>query len=208
MMYRRALIIGALALLTGEALAFPIEGITTLFTKLFKGSSVSKEAVNVGRVGEGASATKAAEHLSAGDKANHAASSSIQAVIEPKANTLIEPVGQDRKDLDFFKSLRASAITGDSTAMLQMSELIASGKVSDPGEPYYFYWLIQATRAGSQSAIRRFNDECSRHEDKRKSDRWFDLACGNRDGKNLYTGASVTHTYSPSKTSLEILNKR
>lgn len=207
-MCKRTLAIIAMVFLAGEAQAFPIEGISTFFSKLFKGSTVSKEAVNAGRAAEGATAAKAAEHLPAGDTANHAAGATLQAVTEPKANTLIEPIATNRKDLDAYKTLRISATKGDSSAMLQMSELTGSGKVSDPGAPYYSYWLIQAARVGNQVATRQLRKECSGHEDLRRTDRWFDSACEKTDGKNLYKGSRVTETFSPSPSSLEIVKKR
>ena len=202
-MNKRTIAFIAVVCISGEVQAFPIEAISTFFSKLFKGGTIGKEAVTAGRAAEGATVAKGVEHLPVSDTVNHTGST-IQTAAEPKPNMLTDPFARNRKDSEAYKSLRVAATKGDSDAMVRMSEMTISGKVSDPGEPYFAYWLIQAARAGNQAAARNLRDDCSGHEDKRRADRWFDAACGATDGRNLYAGSPATGSYSPIQTSPSI----
>jgi hypothetical protein len=135
--------------LTGQAHAFPIEAVTTFFSKLFRGDAAKEIAVG-GRTADRTAAARGLEHLPAGDAVRTAPS--LQ-VIEPKPNMASEPIARSRKDADAYKVLRASAEKGDAAAMLRMSEMTSSGKVADPGEPWPGCWMFQAARLGNQAAI-------------------------------------------------------
>ena len=66
---------------------------------------------------------------------------------DPKPNFSSVISGKSQHDIDTYYSLRENAFIGDGSAMLKMSDLTRSGKINDPGEPYYGYWLFQALRA-------------------------------------------------------------
>lgn len=179
--------------LAGPAHAFPVEAIGSFFAKLFKGGA-AKEATVVGRSAEGAAGAKGLEHVAAGDAVK--TSPALQAV-EPKPDMAADVIAKSRRDVDAYKALRASAGKGDVAAMLKMSEMVASGKVSDPGEPWRGYWMFQAARLGSQTAVRKSRDDCSAGEGRRATDRWFDSACGSTDGRSFYIGDKLPGAYSP-----------
>ena len=172
------------ALLSGQVQALPVEAIGTFFGKLFKGGAAAKEAAIAGRAAEGAGA-KGLEHLAASDAVR--AGPAIQAV-ELKPNMAAEVTAKSHRDSEAYKAMRASAEKGDASAMLKMSEMTASGKISDPGEPWRGYWMFQSARLGSQAAARKSRDECSAGETRRTTDRWFDSACASSDGRSLYVG--------------------
>jgi hypothetical protein len=113
-------------------------------------------------------------------------------------------LAKNRKDADTYKALRAAAGKGDTTAMLKMTEMTASGKVSDPGEPWRGYWMFQAARLGRQAAIRKSHDECSVGKDRRARDRWFDSACGATDGQSLYISDKLPGAYAPYRSDFQI----
>lgn len=184
-MNKRTIALVAAVLAAGQANAFPVEAVGSFFTKLFKGGTAAKEAVVAGRAAEGAVAVKGLEHLPVGDAVR--AGPALQA-IEPKPDMAADVMSKSRKDADAYKALRASANKGDAAAMLKMSEMTSSGKVSDPGEPWRGYWMFQSARLGIQAAVRKSRDECSAGEGRRATDRWFDSACGSSDGRSLYIG--------------------
>lgn len=194
-MDKRTIALIAVALLTGQAQAVPIEAVGAFVSKLFKGGSAAKEAVVAGRAAEGGAAAKGVEHLTTGD-AIMRTSPALRAA-EPKPNMDAEPIAKSRKDADAYRALRASANKGDAGSMLRMSEMTSSGKVTDPGEPWHGYWMFEAARLGSQAATRKTHDECAAHEDRRGTDRWFDSACGAADGRSLYFGDKLPASYSP-----------
>ena len=183
-------------LLSGQAQAHPIEAIASFFVKIFIGGA-AKEAVVAGRVGEtgitGSTRAKGIEHLAAGDAAR---AGSVLPVVEPKPALTADVAAKSRADANAYKALRASAGKGDSTAMLKMSEMTASGRVSDPGEPWHGYWTFQAARLGHQAAIRKMNHDCSSDESRRATDRGFDSACSSSDGHSLYARDKMPGPYS------------
>jgi hypothetical protein len=167
--------------LSSEAESAPYEAIEAFIMKLFKGggedvANVADHSVAKGSISNGLNYVPAKP----------------QAVIEPPPNLLAEPISKNSKDAEAYKTLRGKAEKGDDKAMLKMADMTIKNKVSDSGEPYYGYWLLQAVRAGNQNAVGLFNTECSRHTDKRKTDRWFDAGCGKNDGKTLYAGTELS----------------
>jgi hypothetical protein len=192
-MKKRMMVIAASALLAGQAQALPVEAIGVFFAKIFKGGAV-KEAVVAGRAAEGAAGAKGIEHLVAGDTARAGA---ILPLVEPKPDLAADVVAKSIGDANAYKSLRAAAGKGNATAMLKMSEMTASGKVSDPGEPWHGYWMFQAARLGSQAAARKTREECTSGESLRTTDRWFDSACWSADGRSLYFEGKLPGAYSP-----------
>ncbi len=183
-MNKRTIALIAAVSLAGQAHAFPIEAVTTFFSKLFRGG-VAKEGAIAGRAADGTAAAKGLEHLPAGDAVKTAPS--LQ-VVEPKPSMASEPIAKSRKDADAYKALRASAEKGDAAAMLRMSEMTSSGKVTDPGEPWPGYWMFQAARLGNQAATRKADSECAVDDVRRESERWFDSACASSDGRHLFLG--------------------
>lgn len=192
-MQKRMIAMTAAALLSGQAQALPLEAVGSFFAKIFKGGA-AKEAVVAGRAAEGAAGAKGIEHLAAGDAAR---AGSVLPVVEPRPDLASDVVAKSRGDANAYKALRSSAGNGDAAAMLKMSEMTASGKVSDPGEPWRGYWMFQAARLGSQAAARKTRDECSSGEGRRATDRWFDSACGSADGRSLYIGDRMPGAYAP-----------
>lgn len=182
----------AAALFSGQAHAFPIEAISSFFAKIFKGGA-AKEAVVAGRAAEGATGARGIEHLAAGDAAR---AGSVLPVVEPKPDLAADVVARSKGDANSYKALRAAAGRGDAAAMMKMSEMTASGKISDPGEPWHGYWMFQAARLGSQAAAKKTREECSSGESRRVSDKWFDSACGSADGRSLYVGDRMPGGYS------------
>jgi hypothetical protein len=178
-MRKQMIVLVAAASLLGQAHAFPVEAIGAFFTKLFKGGAAANEAAVAGRAAEGVAGAKGLEHIKDGR--------ALQAV-EPKPDMAAVLVAKSRTDKDAYMVLRASADKGDVAAMLKMSEMTASGRVADPGEPWLGYWLFQAARLGSQAAARKSKEECSTREDRRSTDRWFDSAFSSGDGRILYIG--------------------
>ncbi len=185
-MDKRIMALVTAALLSGQVNAFPIEAVGAFFSKLFKGGTVAKEAAVAGKAAEGAAAAKALDHLPVGDAALKA--TPVLPVIEPKPNMMSEPTAIMFKDANTYKTLRAAAAQGDPNAMLKMSAMTSSGKVSDPGEPWHGYWMFQAARLGNQEAAKNSHLECSTREDRRMTDRWFDFACGQSDNRRAYIG--------------------
>ncbi|MFZ4703418.1 MAG: hypothetical protein ACOYMG_25535 [Candidatus Methylumidiphilus sp.] len=196
-MDKRLNILVMAAFLSGQAQAFPVEAIASFFGKLFKGGAAAKEAAIAGRAAEGAGA-KGLEHLAASDALK--AGSALQAV-ESKPDMAAEVMAKSRRDVEAYKTLRASAEKGDASAMLKMSEMTASGKITDPGEPWRGYWMFQSARLGSQAAARKSRDECSAEETRRATERWFDSACASSDGRRLYIGDKLQGAvYPPYRT--------
>lgn len=191
----------------GQAFAFPTEAVTGFFAKVFKGGIATKEAALVGRTGEGAMAARGVERVSASDAAQRFGSG-FQLTPEPTPNLSLEPFAKNRGDTDAYKSLRVAATNGDAKSMLRMADMTASGKVSDPGIPYHGYWLVQASRAGLQNAMRRLRDECAGNQAKRVNDRWFDSACQNVDGKTMYVGGGPNLLHSPLMPSSSIFDRQ
>lgn len=174
------------SILAGQAQASVIGAIAEVTAKFFKGGSIAKEATVAGRTAEGTAAAKGLEHVPAGEispKLGTAAS-----VPEPKPNFALEPVGKSKKDIESYKALRSKAESGDADAMFKMSEMTASGKVSDSGEPYPAYWLIQASKLGNQAASKNLQGECASKESMRNTYRLFDQACYNIDHRALFIG--------------------
>ena len=186
--------VAAVALFSGHAKALPVEAIHSLFAKILK-NGASKEAVIAGRAAE-ATGAKGVEHLVAADAAR---AGSALALVEPKPDLTAEIVAKTLGEANTYRSLRASAAKGDASAMLTMSEMIASGRVSDPGEPWRGYWMFQAARLGSQIAARNARDECFSGESRRSAERWFDSACQSSDGRNLYVGDKLPDTPLPKR---------
>jgi TPR repeat protein len=178
------------ALLSGQAQALPVEAIGSFFGKLFKGGAAAKEAAIAGRAAEGAGA-KGLEHLAASDTAK--VGPALQA-FESKPDMASDVMAMSRRDAEAYKAFRASAEKGDATAMLKMSEMTASGKIIDLGEPWRGYWLFQSARLGSQAAAQKSRDECSAKEGRRATDKWFDLACASSDGRSLFIGDKLPGT--------------
>lgn len=184
-MDKRLNILVMAAFLSGQAQAFPVEAIASFFGKLFKGGAVAKEAAAAGRGAEGAAGAKGLEHLAASDTAK--VGPALQA-FESKPDMASDVMAMSRRDAEAYKAFRASAEKGDATAMLRMSEMTASGKIIDLGEPWRGYWLFQSARLGSQAAVQKSRDECSAKEGRRATDKWFDLACASSDGRSLFIG--------------------
>lgn len=187
-MSKRVATMIAIALLAGQAEASPLSVIESVLTKIFKGGA-AKEAAIAGKA-EGYAATKGIEHLPTGDTALK--TSALSQSVEPKPNMATEPVSQNGKDAVKYKALRTAAEKGDTTAMLRMSELTSTGRVSDPGEPWFGYWMFQAARLGSQAAVKQTRSECVSREDRRVTDRWFDRACSSADGQVLYKEEKIS----------------
>jgi len=166
--------------LSSSAESAPYEAIEAFFIKLFKGGG--EEVANVADHSVATGSAKSLEHLPA----------NTQAVVEPTPNLLSEPISKNAKDAEEYKALRVKAEKGDDKAMLKMAQMAIDNKVSNPGDPYYGYWLLQAVRAGNQNALGLFNTECTQHADKRKTDRWFDAGCQKNDGKTLYVGENIS----------------
>ena len=183
--------------LAGHAHAFPVEAIASFFSKLIRGGA--KEASVVEKASDGAIVAKGIEHS---PMDNAVRTAPVSQIVEPKPNMASEPTAKTRKEVDTYKSLRASADKGDVTAMLRMSEMTSSGKVSDPGEPWHGYWMFQAARLGSQAASKKTHDECSANNVSREADRWFDSACAASDGRHFYLGDKQPNTNSPSRADL------
>ena len=193
-MDKRLSILVMAALLSVQAQALPVEAIGSFFGKLFKGGAAAKEAAIAGRAAEGAAGAKGLEHLAASDTLR--GGPALQAV-ESKPDMAAEVMAKSHRDVDTYKALRTLAEKGDASAMLKMSEMTASGKISDPGEPWRGYWLFQSARLGSQAAARKSHDECSAGETRRATERWFDSACASSDGRSLYIGDKLQGAVHP-----------
>lgn len=194
-MDKRIVALVTAALLSGQVNAFPFEAVGAFLSKLSKGGAAAKEAAVAGKAAEATAAAKALDHFPVGDAAVKAAP--VLQVVEPKPNMMLEPTAKILKDADTYKALRASAGKGDANAMLKMSAMTTSGRVSDPGEPWHGYWMFQAARLGSQEAVKNSHDECSTREDRRMTDRWFDSACSLSDKRDLYIGDRLPGAYLP-----------
>jgi len=204
---KRTLTFVAVLLLSGSAHAVPWKSAASFFEKLFEGgvgakaantaSKAGEEAAVAGKAAEDASAratAKPSEHVPVSDQLE-SAGPVLSVVAEPKPNISIEPLAKSRSDIDAYKKFRESAVKGDSVAMLRMSEMTSSGRVSDPGVPYRAYWLFQAVRLGNQAASQRLRTQCSSENGQRQSDQWFDSACSTNDGKKHYLGAGSANAY-------------
>ena len=115
----------------------------------------------------------------------------------PKPDFSSKITAKNQRDLETYKSLRSKASNGDGGAMLKMSEFTRSEQVTDPGEPYYAYWLFQAVRLGVQgnNVKKKSQEVCQTQIDRRRLDRWFDSACSSIDQKNYYTDASSQNPF-------------
>ncbi len=205
-MDKRIVALVTAALMSGQVNAFPIEAIGAFLSKLFKGGAVAKEAAAAGKVAESADTAKALDHLPAGDVALKAAP--VLPVIEPKPNVMSKPTARILKDAEAYKTLRVAAVRGDRNAMLKMSAMTTSGRVSDPGEPWHGYWMFQAARLGSQEATKSSRQECSNREDRRMTDRWFDYACSLSDNRIAYIGDRLPRAYSPGRIDSSLRTKQ
>ena len=181
-MKKQMIVMAAAALLTGQAQAgLPTaaishaisEAIGPVVAKIVKGGAANK-AVVAGRAAEGAVGANGLQHLAAGDAAK---AGFVLPAAEPKPDLASNILAKNRDDANSYKTLRAAAGNGDSTAMLKMSEMTASGRVSDPGEPWHGYWNYRAAQFGSEAAKKLWRDQCSAGERRRATDRWFDFAC-------------------------------
>lgn len=194
-MSKRIAALITIVVLSGQAHALSLEVIGSAVAKFFKGG-VAKEAATAGKV-DGYAVAKGLEHLPAGEAVLRAGPA-LQ-TIEPKPNMAAEPITKNRKDADAYKVLRTAAEKGDAAAMLRMSEMTSTGRVYDPGEPWYGYWMFQAVRLSNQAAAKKARDECSAREYRRATDRWFDTACGSTDGQTLYLWDKPPGAYSTSR---------
>ena len=95
-----------------------------------------------------------------------------------------------------YKLLQNKAIQGDSVAMMSMSDMNLSEKISDPGELHRAYWLFQASKVNAQ-AVGKLRDECQRSVDKRLTDQLFNSACATTDGRIDYLGNRLTRQTNP-----------
>jgi hypothetical protein len=172
---RRALVISMMATASG-AHAFPLEAIGAAIGKLFKGGIAGREVGAAAHSVEGAG-VKTLEHLPASAEAKVSPQSALLHQVEPNAAFNVEPTASTAKDLDLYRSLRKKAEKGESQAMCRMAELTNSGRVFDSGEPYYGFWLIQATRLGSSDCRETLLRDCARRTDIREKDYWFDTGC-------------------------------
>jgi hypothetical protein len=188
------------ACLSGQAQAVPFEAIGSFFSKLFKGGA-TKEAATAGRASENTS-TLGLGHFAEQVRAKDAASKigPLSQSAEPIPNMTLDPVGKNRNEIDTYKVLRTKAEKGDTDAMMIMSDMTTTGRVSDPGEPFHAYWLINATRVGSQAASKKLQGECASKESMRNTDQWFDLACYNIDHRTLYIGDKLPGAYTTLRT--------
>lgn len=190
-MPKKIIVAVALLCVALQTHAFPVEAFTSFFAKLFKGGTVAKEAVTAERVAEGAKVgTLGANGVNQlRDADGLVRSSTAKQISNHQPDFTKEPLANDRQDALTYKKLRDAAAKGDSNAMLQMAKLTSSGKVSDLGEPYPSYWLIQSARLGNQLANQHLRSECSTYGNRRKSDAEFDSACvSTAGGKSLYQG--------------------
>ena len=114
---------------------------------------------------------------------------------DPKPNFSSVISGKSQLDIDTYYFLRENALIGDSSAMLKMSDFIRSGKITDPGEPYYGYWLFQALHStqvsanSTRMAKTKAQEVCRNEVDRRRSNRLFDTACSSLDGINYSADA-------------------
>jgi len=114
---------------------------------------------------------------------------------DPKPNFSSVISGKSQRDINTYYSLRENAFIGDGSAMLKMSDLTRSGKINDPGEPYYGYWLFQALRStqvsanSTRMAKTKAQEVCRNEVDRRRSNRLFDTACSSLDGINYFADA-------------------
>ena len=97
-------------------------------------------------------------------------------------NLASEPSALIRKDIEAYKKLRVAAQDGDAEAMLKMSELTKSGRVTDPSEPSHAYWIFQSAKAGYSIAVESARQECSLRQDLRQTDKLFDQECASNFG--------------------------
>ncbi len=191
---RQVLVFLFVAGLASEVAAGPAGALEALLSKLAKASEVAKEAPEAGRAAKAGVATKRLESL----PGENTAARAIPAAVEPRANTAVEPIAKIREDADRYKALRAAAMKGNADAMLKLSDMTLSGKVTDPGEPYHAYWLFNATRNGAR-ATPKLQSECARSAELRRNDRWFDSACRTIDGNAYYVEVGIPGTTKPSR---------
>jgi hypothetical protein len=170
---RHALVISMAATASG-AHAFPLESIGATIGKLFKGGVAAREAGAAARSAEG-TGVRALEHLPASAEAKTSPSFLHQTEPSPAFN--VEPAGGSTKDMSLYQSLRKKAEKGDAQAMCRMADLTKSGRIIDSGEPYFGYWLIQATRLGSSDCRETMLRDCARRTEIREKDYWFDTGC-------------------------------
>ena len=189
-----------------ECNAAPIRLPSSAITRLFKPVFSANEASVAGRSAEDAASAnlkslKSPYFLEGSPKDLHPSYDVGQSfprsrslVFEPSRIPNAEPVAKRQKDLESYKALQPLAMKGDADAMLKMARMTASGKVTDPAEPYYGYWMIAAQKSTqksiSKSAHQMLDGECRKREDKRKIDQWFDAGCNSIDGRRLYAGSS------------------
>ena len=176
----RIVAMAAISQFSGQAQALPVPPIHPPIPKIVKGGG-AKETLTAGREAEGVAGSKGVEHPVTGDAAR---TGTALPMVEPKPDLAADIVAKSADDANTYKSLRASAGKGDASAMLKMSEMTASGRVSDPGEPWRGYWMFQAAKLGSKAAARKTYEECSSGESRRAIDRWFDSACRSADRRS------------------------
>jgi len=132
------------------------------------------------------------EHLRPSNTHDLSVTPPLTGAPEPKPDLSSKLSAKNPLDLEAYKSLRSKATSGETSAMLNMSEFTRSGKVTDPGEPYYGYWLFQAARLGngSRDTNNKIREVCYTERQRRRVDRWFDAACTSFEKKVFFTEPS------------------
>lgn len=112
--------------------------------------------------------------------------------MQPKFSSTIS--AKSMKDVEIYEALRQKAKGGDSGAMLKMSEMTMSGRINDPGEPYYGYWLFLAMRSVQQlgnsmtTVKKKAQDVCKNETNMRRTSGLFDTECSALDGRRYFLG--------------------
>jgi TPR repeat protein len=181
----------ALALSSGQALALPIDDVVKAIRKIFKGSS----ADHASTAEQAAKQLPAHQNLEVMPNQIGSQAKQYDQMLSPSPNLAAEVFARNARDADAYKVLRAAAGKGDPAAMLKMSDMTATGKVTDFGEPWYLYWLFRAVAIGSREAKKRSHEACDTSPNRRAADRWFDAACTEIDGKRLYVGDQFPAAY-------------
>lgn len=170
--------------------------------RFFKGADESSEAARkssaaIPDLRGPSSPGKGLEHLPSSSAHDLSHGHSLIITPAPKPDFSSKITAKNQRDLETYKSLRSKASNGDGGAMLKMSEFTRSEQVTDPGEPYYAYWLFQAVRLGVQgnNVKKKSQEVCQTRIDRRRLDRWFDSACSSIDQKNYYTDAGSQNPF-------------
>ena len=170
-------------------------------TKLFKGAKALTETASEAR--HASKAVDTAQDLSTASKVLDQApktgalgpgmESAATNMSDLKPNFFSEVSGKTSVDIDAYRALREKAISGDSDAMLKMSDLTRSGQINDKGEPYYGYWLFEAVRSthitnSMTTAKKKAQEVCKNETDVRRSNRLFDNGCSVLDTRHYFVG--------------------